>query len=247
MRAPIFVPVDFLRGQAPVKKDNCDQPSQASPDKESRDCGAFRGIKVKLRKLVLLPAAAAAIAFGTPAIANSLTFQNVTFETQALDADTLRLSILNATNATGDWTGVDFLKAFEIKAIGDPTFASVVSGPGSWTATVDSGLSANLGCTTGGTNGGCFSATSPVALTDSMIWTIDFAGTNLSFDSPSLKVQFLTGANATSKTGSLLSQTIPAVTPIPEPETYAMMLAGLGLLGFVARRRRQSFGYALSS
>ena len=27
--------------------------------------------------------------------------------------------------------------------------------------------------------------------------------------------------------------------PIPEPETYAMMLAGLGLTGFVARRRRQ--------
>ena len=29
---------------------------------------------------------------------------------------------------------------------------------------------------------------------------------------------------------------------IPEPETYAMMLAGLGLLGFVARRRRQGLG-----
>jgi len=29
---------------------------------------------------------------------------------------------------------------------------------------------------------------------------------------------------------------------IPEPETYAMMLAGLGLLGFVARRRRQQGG-----
>lgn len=27
-------------------------------------------------------------------------------------------------------------------------------------------------------------------------------------------------------------------TPIPEPDTYAMMLAGLGLLGFMARRRR---------
>jgi len=27
--------------------------------------------------------------------------------------------------------------------------------------------------------------------------------------------------------------------PVPEPETYAMMLAGLGLLGFVARRRKQ--------
>lgn len=27
-------------------------------------------------------------------------------------------------------------------------------------------------------------------------------------------------------------------TPIPEPETYAMLLAGLGLMGFVARRRK---------
>ena len=27
--------------------------------------------------------------------------------------------------------------------------------------------------------------------------------------------------------------------PIPEPETYAMLLAGLGLIGFAARRRKQ--------
>jgi hypothetical protein len=27
-------------------------------------------------------------------------------------------------------------------------------------------------------------------------------------------------------------------TPVPEPETYAMMLAGLGLIGFLARRRK---------
>jgi hypothetical protein len=27
--------------------------------------------------------------------------------------------------------------------------------------------------------------------------------------------------------------------PVPEPETYAMMLAGLGLMGFIARRRRE--------
>ena len=30
-----------------------------------------------------------------------------------------------------------------------------------------------------------------------------------------------------------------AVTPIPEPETYAMLIAGLGLMGFVARRRQR--------
>lgn len=28
------------------------------------------------------------------------------------------------------------------------------------------------------------------------------------------------------------------ITPVPEPETYAMLLAGLGLMGFVARRRK---------
>ncbi|MEG1324253.1 MAG: FxDxF family PEP-CTERM protein, partial [Janthinobacterium sp.] len=28
------------------------------------------------------------------------------------------------------------------------------------------------------------------------------------------------------------------VAAVPEPETYAMMLAGLGLVGFMARRRK---------
>ena len=36
-----------------------------------------------------------------------------------------------------------------------------------------------------------------------------------------------------------ISGHLVATAPIPEPETYAMMLAGLGLLGIVARRRRQ--------
>ena len=33
--------------------------------------------------------------------------------------------------------------------------------------------------------------------------------------------------------------TLIDVSPIPEPETYALMLAGLGAMGFVARRRKQ--------
>ena len=39
---------------------------------------------------------------------------------------------------------------------------------------------------------------------------------------------------------TITGQTHAFVLFIPEPETYTMMLAGLGLLGFVARRRKQS-------
>lgn len=31
-----------------------------------------------------------------------------------------------------------------------------------------------------------------------------------------------------------------AVNPVPEPETYAMLMAGLGLIGFMARRRKSA-------
>jgi hypothetical protein len=30
------------------------------------------------------------------------------------------------------------------------------------------------------------------------------------------------------------------VAAVPEPETYAMMMAGLGMMGFIVRRRRQA-------
>ena len=33
---------------------------------------------------------------------------------------------------------------------------------------------------------------------------------------------------------------VAGIAPVPEPETYAMLLVGLGLLGFAARRRQQA-------
>jgi hypothetical protein len=36
---------------------------------------------------------------------------------------------------------------------------------------------------------------------------------------------------------TLSGATLPQVSGVPEPETYALMLAGLGLVGFAARRR----------
>ena len=182
----------------------------------------------------LVSAAIAAAAFAaSPASANTLTYQGVTFETMALDADTLQLSVLNATSANGDWTGINYLKAFELKDIGNVTGATLAG----WSVSVDNGLAA-FGCTTGGTNGACFTSTPAASLTNSMVYTIDFTGTNLDFSAPHLKVEFLTGLNDSQKTGDLLSQTIP--TAVPEPETYALMLAGLGAMGLVARRRKQA-------
>jgi hypothetical protein len=69
---------------------------------------------------------------------------------------------------------------------------------------------------------------------DTATWSI--TGENLSLDSflnplkMMVHVQGLPGG---------ASQKIGAVAAVPEPETYAMFLAGLGIMGAVARRRRQ--------
>jgi hypothetical protein len=56
------------------------------------------------------------------------------------------------------------------------------------------------------------------------------------------RTENLFGTNSTRKSvqySGYLSDVSVTVSPIPEPETYAMLLAGLGLLGLTARRRRQ--------
>ncbi|MBU1363896.1 MAG: PEP-CTERM sorting domain-containing protein [Gammaproteobacteria bacterium] len=40
--------------------------------------------------------------------------------------------------------------------------------------------------------------------------------------------------------GYPLAQTITVAAPVPEPESYAMLMAGLGLIGFMARKRRKN-------
>lgn len=80
--------------------------------------------------------------------------------------------------------------------------------------------------------------------------TVD--GTNFPIGDPDGSSPFSFFANGFSFTGNdlvvsiqrgntwvFLSEVEFNAAPIPEPETYAMLLAGLGLLGFVARRRQQ--------
>ncbi len=51
---------------------------------------------------------------------------------------------------------------------------------------------------------------------------------------------YLTVTGKTGATGGAFSSYSGTlnVTPVPEPETYALMLAGLGVIGFVAARRK---------
>lgn len=95
---------------------------------------------------------------------------------------------------------------------------------------------------------------------DSNNWATSFSGgtntsnfLNTGYLEGERQAQFVVGsfvADAASQTitsnpnnrWSLISglqvRTISAAAAIPEPETYAMFMAGLGLMGFVARRRK---------
>jgi hypothetical protein len=68
---------------------------------------------------------------------------------------------------------------------------------------------------------------------ESVSWDATFTqAVNLSADSFALHVQGLT----TEQGGSAWY----TATPVPEPEVYAMMLVGLGMLGFTAKRKSNS-------
>ena len=54
---------------------------------------------------------------------------------------------------------------------------------------------------------------------------------------PSTHLVFYAGGTSDSYGGSIDNI---SVTAVPEPETYAMLLAGLGLMGSIARRRKPS-------
>lgn len=93
----------------------------------------------------------------------------------------------------------------------------------------DNSATVSLNGNTIGTSNG-FSSFSSFAASSGFV-----AGTNvLSFVVTNLAQN---GGNPTGLRAEFLAS---SVTAVPEPETYAMLLAGLGLMGVVARRRKQA-------
>jgi hypothetical protein len=183
-----------------------------------------------LRKLI--PALALAAGFSLPASAGTLEFQGVTF-TSSWSGNILTLEI-DAANPLGDWATATSLGALQLKDIGSFDDASLVAAPGAANWTLSSNeLNAN-GCTGGAHTGrGLCLSGEQVALTDDMVFQFSFNGGATALDAPNLKLNFF--GEGGSKVGSQLGQ---AIAPVPEPQTYAMLLGGLGLVGWIARRKK---------
>jgi len=98
-------------------------------------------------------------------------------------------------------------------------------------AAIDGGLNAS-GCNGSG-NFFCFDGVHQAVAGSTM--SLDFTITASSFEGyvPHLKVDW----NGSANNYNLVSTDM--VAAVPEPETYAMFLAGLGAMGFVARRRQK--------
>jgi len=164
------------------------------------------------------------------------------------------------TTASGSWAGADFLNAIALKGVnvGSLNIQSVTLGGQKWDGPSQYGVNnavcdGNSQCFFGGSVG---SSSFADINNSTATWKFDVVlnqatslaqtGLHLKMDvRDSTFAEFVTKKNGDSKwnidngNNTVLSQsfTVPAV---PEPETYAMMLAGLGVIGAVVRRRRQT-------
>jgi len=94
------------------------------------------------------------------------------------------------------------------------------------------------GTGTGGTAGDTLISSGTSLQTGSMdVWTL--SSDNLQAGDYYVMV----GGNLVSDTSGSFGGAV-MLAPVPEPETYGMMLAGLGVLGFLARRRKQAANQA---
>jgi hypothetical protein len=192
---------------------------------------------MKFRTLAV-GAAALALAVSLTSLgakANTLTLQNVTFSTADLGGGQLQLTIDNALNANGNWTGINYLESFALNNIG--TFATAsLTGFNYQSGGLSNGSA--TGCNGNGAGFACFLASpGPLQLSNHMVFDISFSGGTTNFDLPSLKIDFWANSFQTKSTGDLLSQSI-GQTPLPAAlPLFATGLGAMGLFGWWRKRK----------
>ena len=206
---------------------------------------------MKTRKFALATVvAAAALGFGAPASAQTFSFGNfLTGDEVSTGGATWATMSINNTSGN-DYTftlslGTNFDDIFGSQSYVNEAFfnASDFLSVGAPTLLDSSGVT-SISSVNGSNNGptGIFefgdrfgqNANNRLSAGETVSWSQTFASA-LTLISPEvgLKVQGI-GDNGQG------SATYTPTTPIPEPETYAMLLAGLGLLVFARRRTARS-------
>jgi len=207
-------------------------------------------IMTKMLKFPLLCGSfALACAAAGPASADSFQGTIWSLSTTGIDLDvnplTETFQVTLAVDTSGYTGAGSFLDEVAVKVSSSLLGASLVDAPGglaNWSL-LAGGINSN-GCSG---SGGGFSCADSVTVSGGAAvpggtysWVFDLTmGNDALFSgllTSSVKGRFVNAAGV--KVGALVSEKVTLVTVVPEPETYAMLLAGLGLLGFAARRRK---------
>ena len=116
---------------------------------------------------------------------------------------------------------------------GTQTFKAIVPGIDPPFGSFGFGIVCNTGCSPGGSAGGY---ADPLTFSVNNAVINDFLGSKSS--GGSLGAYFAADVLITSGDNKGATGAVGVTTAVPEPETYALMLAGLAIMGFIAKRRR---------
>jgi PEP-CTERM motif len=198
--------------------------------------------------------------YGAIAGAQNVTVNGVSFSSTPGDFIVKNLNGFSGLGVTGGRTGDEIdigetvTMSFAAQVVSDFSVAFLYNGPefgdwreiaqvtayngaailGTYTLTVD-----NDGASPGATWSGTGTVSNLSLPTDAggAFWRVSgnpFGGAAIT----GLQFTALTSGLCQSQCDNQSDYALSSVNAIPEPETYALMIAGLGALGFVARRRR---------
>ncbi len=131
-------------------------------------------------------------------------------------------------------TGVALTDIVSIQDASTQTFMAIVPGIDPPFGSFGFGIVCDTGCSNGGSAGGY---PDPLTFTVNNAAISDFLGSKSSGGSLG-GAYFAADVLVTSGANLGATGAVGVTTAVPEPETYALMLAGLGIMGFIAKRRR---------
>ncbi|HEY2187358.1 MAG TPA: PEP-CTERM sorting domain-containing protein [Caldimonas sp.] len=171
-------------------------------------------------------------AFGAPTYGSVILTQNganVDFEVD-LRGDMNFLTTGGHNVFAFNGSGVALADIVSIQDASTQTFNAIVPGIDPPFGSFGFGITCATGCSNGGSQGGY---PDPLTFTVLNANVADFLIKSTGAGSLGTAYFAADVIDANGKTGA-----VGVTTAVPEPETYALMLAGLGVMGFMAQRRR---------